>query len=615
MIPENLILEGKYCCWRYEDRDGRKTKVPYNPKTNRRARSNDPAGFADYETAVAAISQYDGIGIGIFDGICAIDLDNCITDAGRYTQTAIDVIELMHSYTEVSPSGNGIHILFVADAFVYNKSMYYVINHDAGIEVYVAGATSKYVTVTGQPAEGCDYPFGDRTAELSQLLDRYMCRPEKTDAEVETESPPAYPATSDDVLLGKALQSDAFCRLWHGDTDGYKSHSEADIALCGQLAFWTGKDASRMDALFRQSGLMRSKWDETRAGSTYGRDTIAKAIASCRKVYVPQVAMRSKLETVSLTDLFSEQYPSNPAVIDSLLYPGLAVLYGDSKVGKSFLALQLGYSVCAGNPFLGFACRKGTVLYLSLEDTISRLQRRAFDVIGPVDNPDMHFATICSKIGEGLEDEIAGWCDMHPGTLMIIIDTLQCIRSQQSSNAYADDYSVIQTLKSIADTRGVCIMLLHHSRKKKSNDVYANINGTTAIMGAADTVLCLSKDSRDADDARLDVTGRDVETQTIHLVRQKGSLVWDFDCYMSETRVMPPDPVLGAVAEVIDTDNPRWTGTATELCEIIGVEVAPNALTARLNCKADELWADYHIKYSSSRNHNGRKIVLEYVAL
>lgn len=105
ILPDKLIASGKYC-WRYDDRDGRKTKVPYDPRTNQRTRINDPASFADYATAVSACSQYDVIGIGIFDGICAIDLDNCITDSGRYSQTAIEIVDLMHSYTEVSPSGN-----------------------------------------------------------------------------------------------------------------------------------------------------------------------------------------------------------------------------------------------------------------------------------------------------------------------------------------------------------------------------------------------------------------------------------------------------------------------------------------------------------------------------
>lgn len=128
-----------------------------------------------YDVAVQA-KGYDGIGLGIFHGICAIDLDNCVTDSGYYTGVTAEIVTLMHSYTEYSPSGNGLHILFRADGFQYDTKRFYIMNHQAGIEVYVAGATNKYVTVTGKVCE--QYDFGDRTKELQILLERFMVRPE-----------------------------------------------------------------------------------------------------------------------------------------------------------------------------------------------------------------------------------------------------------------------------------------------------------------------------------------------------------------------------------------------------------------------------------------------------
>ena len=146
--------------------------MPYQPETGLGAKSNDPYSFVPYKTAVQA-SGYDGIGIGIFNGICAIDLDNCVSDSGYYTQTAAEIVALMHSYTEYSPSGNGLHILFSAKGFQYDTKRFYIMNHQAGIEVYVAGATNKYVTVTGnrcedyeyEPAKILDLPFLFDSAE------------------------------------------------------------------------------------------------------------------------------------------------------------------------------------------------------------------------------------------------------------------------------------------------------------------------------------------------------------------------------------------------------------------------------------------------------------------
>ena len=284
-LPDNLIKDGLFCCWRYEERNGRHTKVPYHPETGQGAKSNDPRSFVPFDTAMKA-TGYDGIGIGIFNGICAIDLDGCVTDSGYYTETAAEIVHLMHSYTEFSPSGNGLHILFRADGFQYDAKRFYIMNHQAGIEVYVAGATNKYVTVTGKVCE--PYEFGDRSAELQILLERYMVRPETLAANAinagNTHIDPSE-------LLQMARNSKcgaAFTSLWEGSTAGYSSHSEADMALCSHLAFWTGKDAVQMDALFRQSGLMRDKWDRHQSGTTYGAITIQKAIDHCKEVYTPK---------------------------------------------------------------------------------------------------------------------------------------------------------------------------------------------------------------------------------------------------------------------------------------------------------------------------------------
>ena len=319
-LPEEVKQSGRFCCWRLEDRGGRGTKIPYNPVTGQWARSNDPGSFAAFDVTMMETERgnYSGIGIGMFNGICAIDLDDCVTDSGFYTETAAQIIELMHSYTETSPSGNGVHILFRADGFRYDVGRYYIMNHPRRIEVYVAGATSKYVTVTGQRVN--EYPFGERSKELSELLERYMTRSDAVAGvpfeggqqavpigEGKQGQPcgrngvngrnPQYGGNTngasylqDDELLQKAQScrnGESFRRLWEGDCSGYPSQSEADMALCRQLAFWTGRDAQQMDRLFRRSGLMREKWDRPQCGSTYGAITIQNAIKGCSKVYTP----------------------------------------------------------------------------------------------------------------------------------------------------------------------------------------------------------------------------------------------------------------------------------------------------------------------------------------
>ena len=298
-LPTEIMQNGRFCCWRYEDRGGKQTKIPYQPLTGEKARSNAPDSFCSFEEAASA-TGYDGLGIGIFGSLCAIDLDDCVIN-GEYSVLAADIIQIMHSYTELSPSGKGVHILFEAPHFQYDTQQFYIMNRANGIEIYVAGATNKYVTVTGKRLN--DYGFGDKSVELQTILARYMARNsfrEKSEScagnaiNARNSVPAGVPARlqlSEGEILElarKARNGAVFARLWNGDCTGYPSHSEADMALCLNLAFWTGKDADLMDSLYRQSDLMRDKWDRPQCGSTYGQITIRQAIDKCRDVYTPR---------------------------------------------------------------------------------------------------------------------------------------------------------------------------------------------------------------------------------------------------------------------------------------------------------------------------------------
>ena len=125
-LPPALLKDGRFCCWRYEDRDGKLTKVPYNPKTGGRAQSTNPATFATLETTLKAVERgrYDGLGVGIFGNVGAVDIDHCIDDNGELSPLAFDVMDTIKGYTEYSPSGQGLRILYKAAGFQYDKARY-----------------------------------------------------------------------------------------------------------------------------------------------------------------------------------------------------------------------------------------------------------------------------------------------------------------------------------------------------------------------------------------------------------------------------------------------------------------------------------------------------------
>ena len=322
-LPPQLREKGLFCCRGLmgPEGEGKGAKIPYDPKTGRGAKSTDPSTFSDFHTALSALPRYRGLGVGIFGDLGALDIDHCIDEFGALSPMAEDIVGMMDSYTERSPSGHGLRILFRAPGFQYDKARYYINNQRLGLECYIAGATNKYVTVTGDtltPGKGLE----DRGEQLRQVLEKYMVR------ERAKEQPVSLPLTPVDLidaeLIAKIKQSKSgglFSALWAGDISAYKSRSEADIALCNMLAFWTGKDPQRMDSLFRQSGLMREKWDRSTAGSTYGKITIENAIAATRDIYDPRAYFEKKAAgfrqpaAIDFADT-PEESPQGPSLAD-----------------------------------------------------------------------------------------------------------------------------------------------------------------------------------------------------------------------------------------------------------------------------------------------------------
>ncbi len=315
-LPAELRQNGLFCLWRREDQKGRLTKVPY--KTNGyRARSTEKADFVDFNTAMRYVKNYNGIGLGIFDGFCAVDIDHCVKD-GKLSDLATEIVNTFNSYTEFSPSGEGVRIIFRAQGVEYDKKRYYINNHELGLEIYVSGCTSKYVTLTGNVIR--DLPINDCTTELKLVLDYYMKKGKDKKPESKTQDTTTY--LSDDEVITKALNAkngDKFKRLWSGDFDS--SHSEADLALCSHLAFWCGGDTTQMDRLFRSSALYRDKWER----DDYRENTLKTAVRGCTEYYSPIV------KTTADEDFGKTQKLIELGVLDHSKYP-----WSDIGAGKIF---------------------------------------------------------------------------------------------------------------------------------------------------------------------------------------------------------------------------------------------------------------------------------------
>lgn len=313
-LPKELKENALFCLWKYEMRNGRKTKVPY--QTNgKRADSSNKACFSDFDTVANLTQSYDGIGMGMFQPFVAVDIDHCV-DGGKLSDMATDIVETLNSYTEYSPSESGVRIVAKADTLSYDKVKYYINNQKIGLEVYVAGMTNKFVTLTGNTI--CEAPIAERTNEIMAILDKYMQKP------VVALNPKKIVGSylSDESIIeksAKSKQGEKFSALWNGEFE--TSHSEADQALCAVLAFWCSGDTEQMDRLFRKSKLYREKWER----NDYREMTLQKALMQTKEFYKP---VKSNANT-DFNDELQRVIELNPA--DTTKYP-----WTDIGAGKLF---------------------------------------------------------------------------------------------------------------------------------------------------------------------------------------------------------------------------------------------------------------------------------------
>ena len=315
----------------------------------------------------------------------------------------------------------------------------------------------------------------------------------------------------------------------------------------------------------------------------------------------------TQLHTVDGASLMSQPLHPPNFVVDTLLAQGLHILAGSPKVGKSWLALWLAVTVAKGEPVWNMATKQGTTLYLCLQDSVLRIQNRLFEITE--DAPDsVHFCTECAPIGQGLEEQIKTFSAEHPGTVLVIIDTLQMVRPIHDAT-YANDYRDLSVLKRLADRLGLAILLIHHLRKEKAEDVFHRISGTTAISGAVDSSFTLVEERRGSNRTKLTCIGRDIEYRELELERNADN-VWEL---LSDSRTQPErleERVVFLLSEFLEEQR-EFIGTPTELSQKIdpgGQEGITPKKVSRLILQSVEALRKNGIS-AVIRRSNGKRII------
>ena len=454
---------------------GKVSKPPINIRTGKGEGWNNPENMGTYEeayhfaimhTLICSVPSMNTGGIGFVftenDCYCGIDLDDVIDAEGKLTPEAEDIVALMDTYTEYSLSGKGLHILFKLsqplDSFGFKITHKLPLGVASRIELY---DRNKFFTVSNKPF-GEVKPIAERTEQCKQLCIKYLTKPAK--ATVSTPEPtkkssiadwkynpdnynpnlfsPVDTRTRSEDLSDSELWQRMFDSqngadiqaLYRGDISGYGSdHSRADLALCSYLAYWTNGDTSRIDRMFRQSGLMRDKWER----KDYRESTIAKALSQSHAINSTgnysdaPINGNSPHENITQTDSESNHReetlhdPLHSHLADYLdyaflsdihdfalyknrktgftnfdrdnaLYPGLYVIGGVSGVGKTTFCHQIADNLARAGEY---------VLYFTLEQPRFELASKGIARITAQENPAFACTALEIRNGKGINSE------------------------------------------------------------------------------------------------------------------------------------------------------------------------------------------------------------------
>ncbi|MDN5310189.1 MAG: putative primase/helicase [Methanolobus sp.] len=281
-VPPELRELPQWVMWKYEERDGRLTKIPYT-KDGRKAESNNPDTWTCFDVALKCLNNgggFDGIGFMFSqeDDFCGIDWDHVRNkETGEWEPGILEEIKSFNSYAEVSPSGAGAHVICIGEVPGDH-------NRKGNREMY---DKLRYFTFTGDIIEGTPLAVRPAQKAINKLYRERIDPPQKEkESEPRKATPTQEGGLSDEEIIRLckiARNGEKFKSLWSGCTVGYPSQSEADQALCSILAFYT-QDEMQIDSLFRSSGLYREKWERR----DYRDRTIRAAIDGLREKYTPE---------------------------------------------------------------------------------------------------------------------------------------------------------------------------------------------------------------------------------------------------------------------------------------------------------------------------------------
>jgi len=511
MIPVEFKEYRQWVSWLPVEREGKITKIPIT-RENKTASTTNPDTWDRWENIESCETQ--GFVFTKDDPFTFIDLDDCIDENGNLEPWAEEIVDLLDSYTEISPSKRGLHIFC-------KGSLKKPGNRKSNIEIYETG---RYSTITGDIYPGCKDTIEDREEQVDRLHKKLFKK------EYEEKPTPVASATelSDDTVLEKLFtekNGEKWKRVFHGDTSDYGGDdSRADLALITKLTFYT-QDRGQLGNLFRMSGLYRKKFER----DDYRNGLLDTALGSVGEIYTPPKEKVEEVEeykhpAIYTVDRIVQMDIVRPKfMITDIITDGLNLIIGKVKAGKSALIRQAGLGMVMGGKVFGdFIAEQSEVLYLNLEETLGMFQTKINKIlINGVDPPKgYHVATreqahMWGKIGDGFLERVVDYLDKYPDIRVLSIDTYSRIKpktGKQSDGGYMAETRIVGDLMLLLNYLDA-IVLSHHSKKGKEDDWVDDVLGSTGLAAAADTIVRVFRD-RGSTDAQIDVTGKAIAENT-----------------------------------------------------------------------------------------------------
>lgn len=294
----------------------------------------------------------------------------------------------------------------------------------------------------------------------------------------------------------------------------------------------------------------------------------------CDRGKARTVKEHKPVQSVDASELLSADLPPIIFLVDGMVSQGLGGLSAKSKLGKSWLGLQLAVALARGDKFLGFTTKQCSVLYIDLENAPALTQDRLRKILDGRDLPKekLYFWHEANMMGNGFEGDLVKFLEEHPGVKLVIIDVFQKVKQgkKQTQTDYEADYEILTKLKQIADKYSICIMPIYHDRKfVDPTDPFANVLGSTAVPGVSDFMWVLFKEKREDLEATLAVTGRTLAESRYKLKRNgvKWENLGDASA-VEETRKRREydnDPLVNTIRKLVRQNGGKWKGRVKEI--------------------------------------------------